>query len=79
MHVDKALKIDKGIPLPTNGSGASYKYPWHKMKVGDSFYVDNKWSPYSMVKSYNKKLSKKYHIKIRRRLEGDGQRIWRIK
>lgn len=79
MRVDKTVKIEKGIPAPATGSGGTYKYPWSKMKVGDSFYIPNQWSPYSLVKSYNKRLCKKYHIKIRRKIEGHGQRIWRIK
>lgn len=80
MSVQK-VKIERGVPLTSrkNSGGCPNKYPWEKLEVGDSFYIDNQSSPYSMLKAYNYGLPIKKRIKITRRLEGNGQRIWRIK
>lgn len=77
MEVNK-VKIKKGIPIPLESSGAPYKYPWSQLKVGDSFYMPHQQSPYSMLRAFNDKQLKKNKIKIRRKVEGEGQRIWRI-
>lgn len=82
MSVQK-VKIQKDVTIPPlpgkEGGGRPNKYPWDKLQVGDSFYIDNQSSPYSMLKAYNYGLPIKKRIKITRRLEGKGQRIWRIK
>ena len=35
------VKIDKGIPVP-NGSGATPKWPWKTMDIGDSFFAKDR-------------------------------------
>lgn len=73
------FKIEKTIPIPKASKGRPSLYPWSELQVGDSFYIPHQNSPYTMLRGYNLKKSKKKQIKIRRKLEGTGQRIWRIK
>ena len=76
------MKIDKNIKLrEVNRRGKPAKYPWAQLKVGDSFFVEEKNKMYGMhasVSSYNKRSGKKA-IKIATRIDGEGLRVWRIK
>jgi hypothetical protein len=72
------IKIQKKVELPKDKT-RPYRYPWNSLEVGDSFFIPHKNSPYTMLRQYNSGLPKKKKIKITRRLEGDGQRVWRIK
>ncbi len=80
---EQKIKIQKGVPLTlphlSGKGGRPRTYPWDKLEVGDSFYMDHQHSPYSMLKAYNYSLPLNKRIKITRRKEGSGQRIWRIK
>ena len=77
--MDKMIKIDRTIDIPAERSGRPCIYPWSDLAVGDSFFMPHQHSPYSMVRLYNNKLPKGKRIKITRKLEGEGQRVWRIK
>lgn len=75
MKIAKRKKIPEG-----SGMGRPGKYPWHKLKVGDSFFVSEvkkKHVMYSCLAAYNKNKAKK-PIKITLRTEGEGIRVWRI-
>lgn len=39
MIVTDELPVESGIPIPEAAPGRKSIYPWHKMKVGDSFLV----------------------------------------
>lgn len=72
------IRIERGIDLPNRKRGKS-KYPYEKMRVGDSFEVTGKkkstvlWGATQWAKNNNKKW--KFTI----RTEETGIRIWRIK
>lgn len=72
------IKIDKGIPLPTNRfkSGPTRKYPWLEMQIGDSFVA-----PKRLV---NTNANARYAPRrfLVRTIVEDGQkvfRVWRVK
>ena len=72
--------IDTSQPMPKNTRGRNPKYPFHAMKVGDSFEItDNKlytttaMSAYQHGRRYNKKFS------IKKDSEKGSVRCWRTK
>jgi len=67
------MKIDKDIPME-----AGSKYPWRKMEIGDSCYVEKE----SMNSTRNSAYwygHRNPPFKIATRKEGKGFRLWRIK
>jgi hypothetical protein len=79
--MDKLAKITRKVPIPKqlDTRDSRRKYPFHKMKVGDSF-----WAPRSpsilMSCAYRSKIVDgnkdwKFHAAN----EKSGARIWRIK
>ena len=69
------IKIEKNVSLPQ----IKNKYPWDKMKVGDSFAVDKAAinNLHSNANYYLKKTKLKWKFTMRK--NGDGVRVWRIK
>lgn len=69
------IQIDTNVPLPrAKRAPWSKKYPWHGMKVGDSFFV-----PAGNLKSLRASASiqkAKGEAYIARTVEG-GVRVWR--
>lgn len=65
------IESNKPIPIPLANI-----YPFAKMEIGDSFYVDGKnaMRVTSAASVYGKRRKKKFTI----RTEGDGKRCWRI-
>ena len=68
------IKVEKGIPMPTRGRGASSKYPWHDMDVGDSFAAPMKDPHQAAATASMRQKPKRF---LARKIEG-GYRIWRI-
>jgi hypothetical protein len=70
-----AIKIEKGVPLPTNGS----KYPFAEMEVGDSFAVlikeENKIR--AAAGAYNSKHKGESRLSIRK-LSDNSFRCWKV-
>ena len=65
------IKIEKGILIPKKPN----KYPFDKMEIGDSFFVDEKRiNLYQHARKY-KNENKKFAFTIKE--EGTGVRIWR--
>lgn len=78
--VNMKVNIDKGIVIPNKRTdGRPYKYPWHELKIGDSFLMENDHSASSMLKAYNSKLPKPKRIKIKTCVEKGKRRVWRVK
>jgi len=81
--------IEKGVPIPTwhnnNLGGYTGMYPFHKMKVGDSFFIP--CSPTTQAKygarvsnagaNYKKRYNSKFKVAYRK-VTG-GIRVWRIR
>ena len=77
--VPMAIKIDKNIPMPNSGKKnvERSKYPFSRMKVGDSFFAPCKmWTISASVGKYNKALAPKRFSA--RSIDG-GVRVWRVK
>jgi len=71
------FEIEKDIPIPKN---RRRKYPFDKMKVGDSFYVKDERDPSNIVSSLCGCVRIKRYAdkKFRTQIENGGVRIWRI-
>lgn len=71
-----AIKISSSIELVINRSaGAPEKYPWAKMKVGDSFAWPDGVTSGAIYAANVRYAPKKFSW----RKYGDGYRVWRIK
>ncbi len=87
------LTIESNIPLPTNMRGKGSKYPFEKMRVGDSFWSNTsadslynyswKWAKnyFKFTKAEFPGRGKVNHSvwKFVVRTENNGSRIWRVK
>ena len=69
------IKIEDGIALTKRSIKRASKYPFAKMEVGQSFYVEQNNSPSSAVTSFCRKNA---GYKFVTRREKDGFRVWRI-
>jgi hypothetical protein len=76
--------IESGIPIPSNSSGGRpIKYPWAKMRVGDSFFVAfanrHKTSLATIASVASKRLRPKRFIGRSCTCGGvQGLRVWRV-
>lgn len=77
-------KIEKGIPIDNKYNARPSKFPFAKMKIGDSFLIPKHMDEfkkhmggvYSHLATYNSKAAHK--IRIACRMTSDGLRVWRI-
>jgi hypothetical protein len=71
------IKIEKGFPAPNAGAGGrKEKYPWSKMKVGDSFFVPGK--RIQQFGSHAWHAGRLLRMKFACRTQNGGVRVWRI-
>lgn len=76
----KDFKIDKSFPMPKKtGKGRPCIYPWDKMEVGDSFFVQGKTHSGLQVSATLWAERNGFDWKFVQRRENDGFRIWRVK
>lgn len=86
MLVTDELPVESGIPIPEASPGRKSMYPWHKMKVGDSFLVTlgpdqhlkvRTGSLRSAAASAAKKYGHKYTARV---INGETPsiRVWRV-
>jgi hypothetical protein len=69
------IKIEKGVPLPSNARGPLSKLPFEQMEIGDSvFFPGKKAAQMSGYLAKSRHLGKQFTA---RTLDG-GCRIWRI-
>lgn len=72
-----AYMIEKGIPLPkATSAGRAPNYPWRKMEVGDSVFIQGKKT--ANISGCFKRL-KQEGMDFSARQQADGVRVWRIK
>lgn len=82
----RRVRIDRDIPIPesrTHGGrrgasgGATGKYPWAEMEVGDSFLVKNVRQQHmgQLASAAGARLGRKFST----RTVENGVRVWRIK
>lgn len=87
MATPPAIKVEKGVPLPFGKArGYQRRYPFDKMKVGDSFFIPsndpevrrtNLLNAAAHYRNWSRKPSDK-HFRVKTALEGKGFRVWRI-
>ncbi len=71
------FEIESEIPLPHVLFGRPAKYPWAKMKVGDSFFSPCP-SVSTSVSHVNKKSGMKFTVRKSTKDGVQGWRVWRI-
>lgn len=75
------FKIEQGVPMP-QARGAEMVYPFEKMEVGDSFYVEGKKGATinGAIQAYIRKeiIASGCTKKFACRSDAKGVRIWRI-
>lgn len=78
----EAVEIEKGVPMPFKGARAM-GYPWDKLEVGDSFWVEEPWKPSGGMSIHvraNRIFAPKHFISQRAMKDGkQGFRFWRDK
>jgi hypothetical protein len=67
------INVDKNIAMPAKKT--TNKYPWLKMDVGDSFYVDIPLSRRPGICSGMNITKAPKHWVVRK--DGEGLRVWR--
>lgn len=80
------LPVESGIPIPEASPGRKSIYPWHKMKVGDSFLVTLGAGQHIKVRTGSLRsaaatAAKKYGHKYTARVingETPSIRVWRV-
>lgn len=73
------FKIDSNIPMAAVRTGPKSKYPYDKLKIGQSFFIPGAKTVFTMFIA-NKNLAPK-HFASRKRTENGvvGRRVWRVK
>ena len=75
----KIGQVESGIEIPE----AVKKYPFDKMGIGDSFFVecgeDNRYSVYGRVRSSSNSAGVRLKMKFATRIVNGGFRVWRTK
>jgi len=69
------FKIEKGI-LPDPPEPRKTKYPWHALKVGDSFVVD---TPLKIARTNARQATERYGKEFKAEMYKGQVRIWRWK
>ena len=67
------IKIEKNIPIPRKGK---QKYPFSKMEIGDSFFLENSTIGKVAAEAYREKKATN-RMYVARSIDG-GVRIWRV-
>tara|TARA_R100000935_G_scaffold16278_1_gene32319 strand:- start:392 stop:721 length:330 start_codon:yes stop_codon:yes gene_type:complete len=83
-----AFFIEEGVPLPEDVRGTQTRYPFSKMRIGDSIFIRMKEGDDSKrmknrlsqaTRTFGKKQQPEMHFVLRYRLENEisGVRVWR--
>jgi hypothetical protein len=77
--IDPGYAIEPGVPMPASGSrGRRSKYPFTRMRVGDSFLVRDTVSMIR-IRTAASWAGTRHHMKFScLKVEG-GMRVWRTK
>lgn len=70
-------RIEKSVPMTQQKRPAATIYPWHDMKVDDSFLVPlaKRNAVYVAANDFGKRHGKKFTV----RTTDEGVRVWRTK
>jgi hypothetical protein len=69
-----SVEIDRDVPPPTDGQRHP-RFPWRKLKIGDSFFCQVKPAH---IRSYTHQAGKATGRRFTWRKENAGVRVWRI-
>lgn len=69
------IKIDKGVPIPPQKRNDYRKYPFKNLSIGDSFFIEEKYSKVAPSASAH---GRRYKKQFTARIENGGTRVWRI-
>ncbi len=79
-HANGEIKVESGIPMPPpRVAPRAWKYPWHEMAAGDSFFIsgaDKRDIERARQAAWH--TGNRYGFKFTTRREGDGIRVWRL-
>ena len=70
------IKIETGIPIPTNNIGRPAIYPLAELAVGQSFFVEG--GDVVKLRQAAKQHGRRYGKKFTTAKVADGARCWRI-
>ena len=70
------IKIDKSVPMPSGRKGKC-KWPWHEMKVGDSFFA--KGYDHNSFSGSRAVIQMRTGFKFSIARQNGGVRVWRTK
>ena len=72
-------EIEKHVDMPSPVKrGRASRYPFSKMEIGDSFFVEGKPPNQLSSVAYNWSKRNNSNIKFVVKREGTGSRIWRF-
>lgn len=75
----KPIKIEKGIPIPTQGRGRPSVFPFEAMEVGDSIFVPVKTDKEkARAIGRTAMYARKHGVKFKTRTVEGGIRIWLV-
>ena len=80
MKTKPEFKIEANVPIPKRTRNGSLKYPWDKMKVGDSILVKcdkNDASKMSAARNAAAIYGGRHQMKFSTRNVEGGLRVWR--
>lgn len=72
------FKIEKGLPVVGAKRGAKPKYPFRKMEIGDSIFIDGDVGRVAAITAHAFAHRNCEYKFMCRKVEG-GYRIWRVK
>ncbi len=71
--MNKPVRIDKNVPIPTPCGRGRLEIPWESMEVGDSFATADKY-----IRAQAFRAGVKFGLKFTTRKTQEGIRVWRI-
>lgn len=77
------ITIDRNVPIPDTSTPACAKYPWGKMKAGDSFEVTDKGDYGTVVTTSWTQWCKRNGVNnlriVTRKMPNKKRRFWLVK
>ena len=70
-------QIEDGVPLPNPEQKGPSKYPFRRMKIGQSFFA--KLADYAKLRCAAYYYKQKHGMRFSVRLQDKGVRVWRTK
>jgi hypothetical protein len=81
LEYHRMIRLEKGVavyPPPIKKPKSESKYPFAKMEVGDSFYVEGDERLCAVVRTLAHRFARGSEIKFVTRRDENGVRVWRV-